>query len=692
MLRGFLLTQFSRLGASLLILGLLVPPLPVFGQTTNSAAAPATAQPSASEPASDNAPAVAEFDIGPLARAVFESVDSSEESLSVAVEENASPPDDAAPEEEQPKEEEPPPEPMAMAGSSGDPAGTGELNVATNLFKLEPDSIGGGLSYEFPLQVPKGRGGMTPDLRLQYTSQQGDDSSPFGYGWSINIPYIEHINRKGVDKLYASDDFFYSTLDGEIASTSASTMYGAKVENGDFRKYEYRNANTWIVTDKNGLVYKFGTSTASQVASTTQIYKWMLEEIRDPNDNYIKFEYFKDNNQAYPSRVVYTGSGSTDGVFEVRFIRESRSDIATSTKQGFTVVTKYRINQIQTIVDGTWVRKYNLGYIAGDNAARSLLNKIEESGLDTASTTSTLPANFFTHQASTTNWTASSTWAAPTTWDAARLADVNGDGLVDIIKENLVGTSTDKVYLNNGAGWTDTAGWSIPVALDTTNAVQVVDVNGDGYADIIKALQSDGQKYVYLNNATTTGWTLSSSWSFPEYLSTGTTTDLGTRIADVNGDSLPDVIRGDEAPNPDVLKVYFNTGSTWATSTWTLPIPLATDLNISKGTFFTDVNGDGMADLLEGFSAVNKGVYLNTGTGWLFEPTWEMPLQVTNNGFDIGTRFVDVNADGLVDIVRADATVPTNVVYINNGHGWTLTSGWTLPENIISNTGADTGV
>ena len=249
MLRGFLLTQFSRLGASLLILGLLVPPLPVFGQTTNSAAAPATAQPSASEPASDNAPAVAEFDIGPLARAVFESVDSSEESLSVAVEENASPPDDAAPEEEQPKEEEPPPEPMAMAGSSGDPAGTGELNVATNLFKLEPDSIGGGLSYEFPLQVPKGRGGMTPDLRLQYTSQQGDDSSPFGYGWSINIPYIEHINRKGVDKLYASDDFFYSTLDGEIASTSASTMYGAKVENGDFRKYEYRNANTWIDPD-----------------------------------------------------------------------------------------------------------------------------------------------------------------------------------------------------------------------------------------------------------------------------------------------------------------------------------------------------------------------------------------------------------------------------------------------------------
>ena len=132
MLRSFFLRRFSHVGASLLILALLIPPLPVFAQTVNSATAPAqAAQPSTSEPASDNASAT-EFDIGPLAREIFESVESGEAS-NASTESETPPPDEAMPEEEQPKEdgeEEPPP--MAMMGSSGDPAGTGEQNHGSN--------------------------------------------------------------------------------------------------------------------------------------------------------------------------------------------------------------------------------------------------------------------------------------------------------------------------------------------------------------------------------------------------------------------------------------------------------------------------------------------------------------------------------------------------------------------------------
>src|SRR3989344_2381389 len=680
--------SLQKIFGSLLILLILFSPVsPVLAESSSPQPLSQATQPVAgSEPA-----ATAEVDVvGPFARMIFESL--SEESAA-QVESETLPPAEVESVEEQPKKEKEPP-PQAMSSiSSGDPGGTGELNVATNLFKLEPNSIGGGLSYEFPIQVPKGRGGITPDLRLQYNSQQGEDVGFLGYGWSINIPYIEHINRKGVDQLYTGDDFFYSSLDGEIASTSVATMYGAKVENGDFRKYEYRNGNTWIVTDKNGLRYTFGTSTASQVASSTQIFRWMLEEIRDPNDNYVKFEYYKDSGQAYPSRIVYTGSGSIDGIFEVKFIREARSDIATSTRSVFTVADKYRVNEMQTIANGTWVRKYSFGYIAGDNKNRSLLRSITESGLDEASTTISLPANYFTYQASSTGWTENPTWASPVDWyGGARLADVNGDGLVDIVLKYQSGTPGDKVYINNGAGWTDTAGWTMRVALDTTKAVQLVDINGDGYADIIKALQSDGQRYVYLNNATTTGWTLqaTSTWTFPEFLSTGTSTDIGTRIADVNGDGLPDVIRA-QGGSPEILRVYFNTGSGWATSTsWTVPTSFTVaNTSTSTGNLLIDVNGDNLADIVQNYGSAN--IYINTGYGWALDPAWDLPEQLTNNGYDQGTRLVDVNADGLPDVIRADARVPNNVIYINNGHGWTLDSGWTSPINIVDSGGVGTG-
>lgn len=591
--------------------------------------------------------------------------------------------------------EEPEMQSMSSMGS-GDPTGTGEQNIASNLFKLEPDSISGGLVYEIPLQLPKGRGQMTPDLRLQYNSQQGEEISPLGYGWSLNIPYIEHLNRKGADKLYSGDDFFYSTMDGEIASTSVSTMYGAKIETGDFRKYEYRNGNTWIVTDKNGRRYTFGASSDARVfsnATSTEIFRWMLEEIRDANGNYIKFEYFKDSNLSYPSRVVYTGHGVTDGIFEVKFIRESRSDIATSTRAGFAVRSKYRFSEIQVITDGTWSRKYTLGYGTGDSGSRSFLSSITESGLDAASTTVSLPAINFTYATSTLSWVDTNSWDLPVNLESSRLADLNADGRIDIVQKHVTGALPEKVYINNGSGWVDTSGWTIPVAFTIENAVQMADFNGDGYADIVKALQSDGQKYVYLNNATTTpgaaGWTLqaSTTWAFPEYLSTGTTTDLGTRIADVNNDGLPDVLRFSDT-NGIIRATYLNTGSGWATSTaWEVPVPFTISYApTSTGAVLVDVNGDNMTDIVESYG-IGPRTYLNTGSGWELDATWAIPEPLTNYGYDMGTRLADMNGDGLIDVVRADGRVSKNVVYLNNGNGWTLKTGWTLPQYIVTSGG-----
>src|SRR5262249_55810865 len=143
----------------------------------------------------------------------------------------------------------------------------------------------------------------------------------FGRGWSVNIPFIERLNKMGVDKLYStsSPNYFLSSLDGELATTTVSSTYVARTENGTFNHYVFSN-NIWTVTDKNGTQFVYGSSTDSvqdDPNNGAHVYRWMLKQVRDTNSNYITYNYFKDAGQIYPSSVLYTGNGSTDGIFEV---------------------------------------------------------------------------------------------------------------------------------------------------------------------------------------------------------------------------------------------------------------------------------------------------------------------------------------------------------------------------------------
>ena len=63
---------------------------------------------------------------------------------------------------------------------------------------IDPSS--GSLMYEYPINLPKDRNGSAPQISLKYNSQNLKDGSPFGYGWGINIPYIETLNKKVLTK------------------------------------------------------------------------------------------------------------------------------------------------------------------------------------------------------------------------------------------------------------------------------------------------------------------------------------------------------------------------------------------------------------------------------------------------------------------------------------------------------------
>jgi hypothetical protein len=395
----------------------------------------------------------------------------------------------------------------------------------------ELDQNTGGLSYQYPIVVPPGRLGLQPYIALQYHSEDHTIDGTVGYGWSLNIPYIERINRTGTQDLF-DQSLFSSTFDGELSTTSNSSVFRAKVDTGTFLSYTFSD-NTWTVQDKSGVQYTFGASSTARLSNPSdgsQVFRWMLEEVRDTNDNFITYTYTKDSGQLYPSTITYTGHGTTDGPFSVQFTLENRPDHPTSYASGFGVHTTKRISTITTLVDGYWVRTYELGYTMSNNGTHSLLTSVTESARDeTTGSTVSIPPTTFTYQDSSVGWTRATSWEAslPSYFVTGQgdqgwqFWDVNGDGLPDLVQNYA--TITPQVLINTGSGWSDqTASWPIPNGLtfaddDSQLGTRLIDVNGDGRADLVKSLwtiEGDvASSSVYLN--TGSGWQWSPDWALP---------------------------------------------------------------------------------------------------------------------------------------------------------------------------------
>ena len=88
--------------------------------------------------------------------------------------------------------------------------------------------------------------------------------------------------------------------------------------------------------------------------------------------------------------------------------------------------------------------------------------------------------------------------------------------------------------------------------------------------------------------------------------------------------------------------------------------------------------------------------WINNGHGWTSNPTWYPPVLLTNNNYDdLGYRVIDVNGDGLADLIGgyANGVTTTLDAWINNGHGWTQDTSWKPPGLVYfaANTASDMG-
>lgn len=206
---------------------------------------------------------------------------------------------------------------------------------------------------------------------------------------------------------------------------------------------------------------------------------------------------------------------------------------------------------------------------------------------------------------------------------SAVIADVNGDGIPDVVVASQNGSSDGSVGVLIGIG---NGKFQPTVSYDSGGVeawgLAVADVNGDGNPDILVTNVQSNSVGVLLGHGDGT---------FAPAVTYNGGASCTVSVADVNGDGKPDLITG----NTDVL--LGNGDGTFQTAKNYGPF----------GQFATlaDVNGDGKLDIVGVGGMSGVGVLLGNGDG-----TFQSPVTYSSGTFFNSVAVGDLNADGRPDI------------------------------------------
>jgi len=237
------------------------------------------------------------------------------------------------------------------------------------------------------------------------------------------------------------------------------------------------------------------------------------------------------------------------------------------------------------------------------------------------------------------------------------LADLNGDGYPDIVAANR-GDYPDPVDGKSGKGLqvptpsyvclNDGTGHfpscqPLPKAESATSIV-AADFDGDGALDLFVPHRDGGQSYMLWNDG---------KGQFPTWTKVGPA-EAWIRMGaagDLDGDGRPDLAIIDEARKGNFI--LLNRGGRHFGDPVRLPGPNRPPYCVA----IADLNRDKQPDIIVGYVEIPGSVYFNTGKGRTFhEVRWN-----DGKGTVYGLAFADFDGDGWPDIVAARSDAPNGI-------------------------------
>ena len=227
--------------------------------------------------------------------------------------------------------------------------------------------------------------------------------------------------------------------------------------------------------------------------------------------------------------------------------------------------------------------------------------------------------------------------------------DFDHDGDIDVLTANQGNSQYDpyrpmNLFINNNVTLASTPGWQ-SAEISIQNFLAIADVDGDGWEDVAVSKWSDFESGIYKNNAGTLNTT-------PWWTTGDTDSDKGVGFADVDDNGWPDLALGH-----DPTQLFTNSSGSLSLS-W-----------ISTYTYFgqqdlrfCDVDMDGDQDLAEiHFSNGVVNIYMNDGGVLQDVPSWSYDCSSVGTAIAFG----DINGNGSPDLVVGNSGDPSIMVFYN---------------------------
>ncbi|MDQ7049253.1 MAG: SpvB/TcaC N-terminal domain-containing protein [Enterobacterales bacterium] len=588
-------------------------------------------------------------------------------------------------------------------------------------------SESGQVNYSVSFSAVPGRGGITPQLGLSYSSQGGN--GVVGLGW--NITGLSAIGRcrqtweqdglnKAVD-LTASDRF---CLDGQRLMVVAGDYgaVGAQYRTEIDSQVEVfaiggslGNPDHFEVYAKDGSLTTYGDSVDSKIysnsaASNNLITNWVKSQFTDnprlasPNGYSYTYETDATTSEFVLTRVDYSGAQANSVVFNYDSTRPDKSNGWSATGARF--ATSKRLAQVETLAGNSVIRRYRLTYDNSGIAQLSRLATLKECAVNNLGSEVCLKPTTFDWQQAHLGMRSAYSERTPfrgyTAGDIIQPIDINGDGRQDVAY-NHVG------YIMVGRSMGDYLTYSIGKVMDPNYQEywKQLDYNGDGKTDLLYIHKQYSNYHWTVSLSDGTGFNGGD-------INTGILVNSGAqakrmRIMDVNADGLPDLVYQPPQNTSQLYVKYLKidaSGNRHFTQGQVLNFnPLdgpngdlpadATvgDIDIEK-TQMMDINADGIADILAKVTFHYTGYnYYPEEDAWFYEPMVEQrwafftgqqnspndnysysyhPYIILSEGLNYSVdsqdfRIVDFNGDGLSDVLYQVTSGGDWFLLINKG-------------------------